>query len=147
MPALRAPIASSGVGAIAAGPAVSRRCRRMAISSAPQASNTSTSQGPMVAAPITPSTTYTTQRTREQRPLSLARRQLAGSRLVPACTATAATADPAPAPAARTVRGGAPWRNSAASARMRIRPGMMNAAPPSNAPGRPRTRQAQKIAS
>jgi hypothetical protein len=40
-----------------------------------------------------------------------------------------------------------PARNNTDSARMTIRPGTMNAAPPASAPSLPRTRQAQKIAS
>ena len=48
--------ATSGIGAIAVGPVVSRR-RRLVISIAPQASNTSTSQGPMVAAASSPAAT------------------------------------------------------------------------------------------
>ena len=54
---------------------------------------------------------------------------------------------PAPAPAPSTQRGGTWARNSPARARMTIRPGTMNARPPTSAPSRPRTRQAQKIAS
>ena len=65
----------------------------------------------------------------------------------PAWTATAATAAPAPAPAPRTHSGGVPARKSTDRARITTRPGTMNAAPPASAPGRPRTRQAQKIAS
>ena len=66
---------------------------------------------------------------------------------MPALTATAGTAAPAPAPAPRTHSGGELARNSADRARMTIRPGTMNAAPPISAPSRPRSRQAQKMAS
>ncbi len=76
-----------------------------------------------------------------------ARFQLGVSSAHPAATATAATAPPAPAPTPRTQTGGAPARNSAESTRMMIRPGTMNARPPTRAPSRPHTRQAQKIAS
>jgi hypothetical protein len=98
----------------------------------------------MVAAATTPAMRYAAQRSSLPRSAPWARCQLAGSRPVAACTATAGTAEPAPAPAARTQGGGVP-RNSAASARMTIKPGTMNAVPPTTAPRRPRTRQAQKI--
>ena len=74
-------------------------------------------------------------------------RQLAPSSDQPACTATAGTAAPAPAPAPSTHSGGEPVRNSTDKARITTSPGTMNAAPPTSAPGRPRIRQAQKIAS
>src|SRR6185437_6520286 len=77
---------------------------------------------------------------------SEARRQLGTSSDQPAWTATAATALPAPAPAPRTQVGGEVARNKADSARMTIRPGTMNAAPPASAPSLPRTRHAHKIA-
>src|SRR5690242_2177517 len=77
----------------------------------------------------------------------LRRCQLAPVRLVAAWMATAGTAAPAPAPAPSTHNGGDPVKNSAASAKMTISPGTMNAAPPASAPGRPRSRHAQKIAS
>ena len=76
-----------------------------------------------------------------------ARRRLSGIRLEPAWSATAATAAPAPAPAPLIQRGGEPERKSAASARIRSSPGTMKQAPPTSAPMRPRSRQAQKIAS
>ncbi len=64
-------------------------------------------------------------------------RQLGPSSDQPAWTATAGTAAPAPAPAPSTHSGGEPATNSTDSARMTIRPGMMNAAPPIRAPGPP----------
>ena len=78
MPALRASIASNGVGAIAAALPVSRLCRLLAISNAPQANSTTTSHGPMIAVAIRPDTRDANQRNRAVPPLSLARRQLAG---------------------------------------------------------------------
>ena len=64
-----------------------------------------------------------------------------------AASATAGTADPAPAAAPRTHSGGRAARNSADRARMMIRPGTMKQAPPTSAPAGPRSRQAQKMAS
>src|ERR1700678_2263852 len=61
--------------------------------------------------------------------------------------ATAGTAAPAPAPAPSTHNGGECLMKRAARARITMRPGTMNAAPPARAPRRPRTRHAQKIAS
>ena len=66
---------------------------------------------------------------------------------MPAWTATAATAAPAPAPAARTHVGGDAARNNAARPKMIVRPGTMNATPPTTAPSGPATIHAHKIAS
>ena len=101
----------------------------------------------MVAAAAPPASRYAAQRTWRARPALPARVQLGLSRVQPAWTATAATAAPAPAPAPFTHSGGVPARNSADSARMQASPGRMKASPPASAPTRPRTRQAQKIAS
>ena len=101
----------------------------------------------MVAAAAPPASRYVTQRNRRPGPARRARVQLGTSSDQPAWTATAATAAPAPAPAPLTHSGGVPARNSADSARMQTSPGTMKARPPTSAPSRPRTRQAQKMAS
>ena len=101
----------------------------------------------MVAAAAPPASRYAAQRNRRPGPARRARVQLGPSSDQPAWTATAATAAPAPAPAPFTHSGGVPSRNSAESARMQTRPGTMKARPPASAPSRPRTRQAQKMAS
>ena len=54
---------------------------------------------------------------------------------------------PRASPAPRTRNGGEVAANSTDRARMTISPEMMNPAPPARAPGRPRSRQAQKTAS
>ena len=108
----------------------------------PQPSSTRTSHAPMVAAAASPAARYASQRT------AVARlRQLGRSNDQPAWTATAGTAAPAPAPAPSTHSGGELATKSTDSARMTIRPGRMNPAPPTSAPARPRSRQAQKMAS
>jgi hypothetical protein len=98
----------------------------------------------MVAAAVPPASRYPIQRTRLD---PAARFHLGPASDQPAWTATAATAAPAPAPVPRTHSGGVPSRNSTDRARITIRPGTINAMPPAKAPRRPRTRQAQKIAS
>ena len=100
-----------------------------------------------MAAAAPPASRYAAQRTWRARPALPARAQLGLSRVQPAWTATAATAAPATAPAPFTHSGGVPARNSADSARMQASPGRMKASPPASAPTRPRTRQAQKMAS
>ena len=62
-------------------------------------------------------------------------------------TATAATAAPAPSPAPSIQSGGVLARNTAASTTITSSPGSTKARPPTSAPGRPRTRQAVKMAS
>ena len=61
----------------------------------------------------------------------------------PARNATAATALPAPRPAARTARGGEEARKTVASAMIAARPGRMKQRPPSRAPALPRSHHAQ----
>jgi hypothetical protein len=95
----------------------------MVSSTSPQARITTTSQAPTVAAAAAPAIAQ-----HSHRAVWLRRCQLAPVRPAPAWTA--GTAAPAPAPAPSTHSGGALPRNSAASARMTMRPGMMNAAPP-----------------
>ena len=143
-PAARSARAASTGSAVIAGVPADDWCCSMASSVMPQPSRTRTSHGPMVAAEAPPASRYPVQRSRRE---LAARFQLGGTSAQPAWTATAATAAPAPAPAPRTHSGGVPARNSTDRARITTRPGTMNAAPPASAPGRPRTRQAQKIAS
>jgi hypothetical protein len=100
----------------------------------------------MVAAEMPPAKKYKSQRTFNAR-ASPVLRQLAGSRPSAAFSATAGTAAPAPAAAPTTQSGGCAARKSVESARMITRPGTMKQMPPITAPTRPRSRQAQKIAS
>lgn len=99
-----------------------RRAEPLNVSSiAPQASRTSTSQGPVVAAAIPPASAYA--RTRERS--SAARRQIGTATPSPALSPTGATAAPAPMPAPRSHAGGDPDRNRAERARIKTRPGRM----------------------
>ena len=105
---------------------------------APHATRTRTTHAPTSADAAAPATAYASHRARLD-----ADDQDAGTRVAPARTATAATAAPAPAAAPRIHRGGDASRKTTASAMMSARPGTMKAAPPTTAPTRPRSRQAQ----
>ena len=74
------------------------------------------------------------------------RRQLAGISPRAAFRATAGTAAPAPAAAPWIHSGGFAAKKTAERAKMITSPGTMKQMPPISAPGRPRSRQAQKMA-